>query len=604
MQMNRGARPPRALWLAPRQPLSTSTIAHDSVTAQSPGQPARVSVGSARGGRAPDTQLYNYGFFAWERNMPTTTFKRSLVLLALLLAACCTQASQPVVPQWVVVTAPAYRTSLEPLIEHRQAEGFKVVVVEITNVLSREQIAQADATPLQERLQQLCRQHSGPSYILLAGAMVAKDAARAVATMVPPRKGVVGRMKGRPTDHGFGCPDSNSAPTVAVGRFPARNPEELRLMVTKTLKLEQEPAAASWRNHLLVLIGNPGGGTLPEMLAEQAVAPRLRQLHPSWNLRALVHNPLSPFYLPSTQLTSTALRYLQEGELFVAYLGHSGPTGLWSKHTWVSRNDWARLNIPQGAGVFFTCGCFACQLGGFEGEGYGLAALRNPNGPVAVMGATGETYGAPGQLAIDGLIRCLSTPPFPERLGDYWLAVKAGLARGHIDESLFKLYDMFDGSGGKVPLDVQRLEHLEMWLLLGDPALRLRTTPLDVRLEPMEPVHAGQNLTVRGALPDRLRGADVEISLERPIGSKPAGLEKLPASTPENREARERAALANHQRANTLALVSAAANVKENHFECTVKVPLELNWTTLVLRAYATNETKAGLGLLTLPVTP
>ena len=34
------------------------------------------------------------------------------------------------------------------------------------------------------------------------------------------------------------------------------------------------------------------------------------------------------------------------------------------------------------------------------------------------------------------------------------------------DDLTFKLYDQFDGSRGKVPLSVQRLEHLEMWMLL------------------------------------------------------------------------------------------------------------------------------------------
>jgi hypothetical protein len=63
--------------------------------------------------------------------------------------------------------------------------------------------------------------------------------------------------------------------------------------------------------------------------------------------------------------------------------------------------------------------------------------------------------------------------PFPSRLADYWLAIQAGLARGEIDDFTFKLYDQADGTKGRVPLETQRLEHLEMWMLLGDPALRL-----------------------------------------------------------------------------------------------------------------------------------
>ena len=51
----------------------------------------------------------------------------------------------------------------------------------------------------------------------------------------------------------------------------------------------------------------------------------------------------------------------------------------------MTREEWSALNIPRGQGVFFTCGWFACQLGGPDGEGYGLSAMRNPRGPVAVI---------------------------------------------------------------------------------------------------------------------------------------------------------------------------------------------------------------------------
>ena len=78
------------------------------------------------------------------------------------------------------------------------------------------------------------------------------------------------------------------------------------------------------------------------------------------------------------------------------------------------------------------------------------------DGPVAVIGAHGESYAAMGQLALDGMLRCLMTPEPPTRLGAYWLAAKAGLARGKIDGITFWLYDQADGSRGTVPLDEQR----------------------------------------------------------------------------------------------------------------------------------------------------
>ena len=145
------------------------------------------------------------------------------------------------------------------------------------------------------------------------------------------------------------------------------------------------------------------------------------------------------------------------------------------------------------------------------------------------MGATGEDYSAPGMLALEGLKQALAKPPFPSRLGEYWLAVQAGLAEAPMEDLIFRLLDQIDDYKGKVPLSVQRREHLEMWLLLGDPALRLPISPLDVTLQSPGPVFAGKQIAVSGTLPGRLAGAAVHVTLERPNGAKPLGVDNAGA---------------------------------------------------------------------------
>lgn len=504
------------------------------------------------------------------------------------------------VAQWILVTAPAFRETLAPLVEYRRAEGLKVVLLESTNVLTPEQIRQTNAQPLQAHLSRLFQQHQGPSYALLVGAVAVAEPALVEATVLPPLWGTTGDMQGQPSDHAFGCPDSNGVPAVAVGRFPARTLEEARGMVQKTLRLEQARRPAPWRNRLVVLGGNPGGGPLAEMLYEMVAGPRIRRLHPAWNVRALVHSSQSIYYLPSTQLHDAAIRYLEEGELFSVYLGHSNPSGMVSGTTrFLDRADWANLKIDRGPGVFFTTACSSCRLDGSGGEGYGLAAMRNPNGPVAVIGAHHDSYSALGLLALEGFVRGLSTPPFAPRLADYWLAVKAGLAGGEIAEGLFKMLDAADGSSGKTPLAVQRREHLEMWMLLGDPALRLPLVPLDIRLDPAGPVSAGQRLTVTGALPDRLAGAPVRLTLERAFNAKPADLEKLP---PRGSENRERVVMQNHRRANNVVLASAGTTPNGTRFACPVEVPLSLTNGSVLVRVEAETATEAALGVMNLKV--
>ncbi len=518
---------------------------------------------------------------------------------ALLFLACSGPACAADAPagRWIVVTPPAFRPGLAPLIRHRQAEGFNVVVLETTEVLSRQAIPQPDGTNLQNRLKELFQEYKGRSYVLLVGVFGNNQ----VTDRVPGLRGAVGRMKDEPSDTGYGMPGLDGAPTLAVGRFPARSAEELRSMVQKTLDFEAALQPASWRNHLFLMLGNPGGGPMAEFFVGQTLAKDLARLHPSWEIRTLFNASSSYYYLPRPRDHETALRWLEEGQLFSVYLGHSAAAGMGLDARFLTREDWAKLNIPHGRGPFFTCGCFACQSNP-NGDGYGLVAMRNPTGPVAVIGATGESYSAPGQLAVEGLLTCLAQPPFPSRLADYWLAVQAGLARGKIDPATFALLDMADGTGGKVPLATQRLEHLEMWMLLGDPALRLPIVPVDISLKAGPPVCAGKTLRVEGSLPSSLNGAAVRLTLARPAGSNPPDLAKVPPNRAENRQAREHVFAANHQRPNSFVLAAAEARTSSGSFAATLQAPAILPWSKVIVRASATVSNQSSMGIMVVPV--
>lgn len=523
------------------------------------------------------------------------------VALALLFVASSLAAAEAL-GQWIVVTPPAFRSALAPLIEQRQAQGFNVVVLETTNVFSAEQLRQGDGAPLLARLKALLQPGRGPEYVLLVG-ICTKTAQVNAENTVPSLAGTVERMKGQPSDSGYGLPGPDGAPAVAVGRFPARTARELTGMVRKTLAFEHTAAPTLWGNRLLLLLGNPGGGPLAEMFVEEELRADSASLYPGWEMRTMFNISSSPFYLPRPRDHDTALQYLEEGNLFSIYLGHSyaGGLGLDGRFLFLRRTDWEELNIPQGAGPFFTCGCFACQANEND-PGYGVAAMRNPTGPVVVIGATGESYSAAGQLAAEGLLACLERPPFPERLGQYWLAVQAGLARGKMDPTTFALLDMADGSGGSTPLPVQRREHLEMWLLLGDPALRLPAMHDDITMSAAGPVLPGSNLKVSGTLPERLNGAAVHLTLERPLNSTPSGLEPVPENAPENRQVWERVFFANYRRANNYVLVQADTVALGKTFAVSLAVPASLPSTNLVLKASATVSNETGIGVLVLRV--
>jgi hypothetical protein len=525
--------------------------------------------------------------------------RRWLPLVVLLLAPGA-RAAEAAPSQWVVVTAPAFRAAVEPLCAQRKAQGMHVQVVQTTDLLTEREVLTGAVGRLREQVNKLCREAGGPSYVLLVGAVEAGRLDDAATKVVPPLRGTVARMKGQPSDNGYGCPQGGVLPTVAVGRFPARTEDEARQMVAKTLAYERDTRPGAWRRRLTVLAGVPAFNPLVDRLVEGMALARLDRIDPCWSGRALYHNPQSRFCVPDARLHERALDLVQEGEAFTLYLGHSNAVGFWGGRTrFLDRDDWSRLRIPRGPGVLLTFGCNGCQLAGRDGEGYGVAAVRNPEGPVAVVGSHGICFAAMVELAADALFESVFAARPPERLGDAGLRLKQALARGPIDPIAFRLLDAVDGDA-QIPLAQQRLEHLEMFLLLGDPALKLPVLPTDVELRVSEPVAAGRTITVRGDAPARLAGANVHLTLERPAGSSPTDLQPLPAGEP----LRDRVMFANHERANRFAVASAETTVRDGRFEARLTVPPRLPWQHLTLRAYAATDATDGLGVLTLNVTP
>lgn len=514
---------------------------------------------------------------------------RAGLVVVLLAGSLAPAAAPPPAEQWIAVVAPAFRAAVAPLAAQRRAQGMRVIVLTTTDLTPADTIATGRAGRLHDRVRQLCRDHAGPSRVLLVGAVTA-DTPQAVArTVVPPLPGTAGRMRGQPTDNPLGCLDGTRLPAVAVGRLPARDVAEAEAMVAKTLAFERRPSPAPWARRLTVLAGIPAYNPVVDRLVESAAFARLDRLHPAWTGRAIYTNPRSRFTLPDRLVRPMALDYLRDGQAFLLYLGHSNAGGLYAGPTaaFLDRDDWRQLRLGAPGSVFVTFGCNGCQLAGRDGEGYGVWAVRNPHGPAAVIGSHGICYAAMVQLASDELFqRAFAGAPAP-CVGDLWLAALRGVARGSIDFVSYRLLDAVDGDPS-VPQPTQRQEHLEMFVLLGDPALRLPTVADDLTIQPSSrQVTPGGVLQVCGVLPPRLHSARVQVWLNRTPGSVPGDLEPLSAAAG---PARDRVLLANHRRANDFTVVHTEDVAAQGRFTVQLQLPARLPGTRLVLRVRAFTE--------------
>jgi hypothetical protein len=434
---------------------------------------------------------------------------RPLIVAFLLVSWCSAEDGN-----WIVLVAPGLKDAIKPLAVRREAEGWDVTVIE----------AEENPTAAMRRIAEMAGT-GRPCCVLLAGDYWPA----AGSNRTPAGVGLWLRMKGRPTDLPWAAGVKD--PMIEVGRLPARNPAEAKIMVDKILAWPTEAAHLEAFPRAQLVAGHHGApqsmATLANRLTNSLTLRLVKKLPPGWRFSGVSANDGSPWKVTAGDLTSMAKRMMTTRSTVLAYMGHSGPDGAVSGNSvFLTNDDWRALP-PDGPrpGLFLTCGCYSCELAP-QVEPYGFTAIRSPGGPPAVIGSHGETWASMGYLAAAGLIDRLTEEPAPVRVGSLWLGVQQGLSKGKISAATFAMLDMADGTQGKVPLAQQRQEHLESWMLLGDPAMPLLPPVLPIRINPPDAPVAGKPFRVSGSLPATLAGDSVRIHIE----THPAAVRKLPGT--------------------------------------------------------------------------
>lgn len=460
--------------------------------------------------------------------------------------------------QWIAVVAPGLEEAVQPLVKQRRTEGWEVTVIP----------AAPDPAPAMKQIAALAAK-SQPCCVVLAGDFSDKG--------VPAGKGTKLRMTGQPSDLPW-----SAGTAVETGRLPARNAEEARVMVGKILDWPRKQRTQMAFPSAALLAGHHAApeaftkiaDNLTNTLAQRLIA----RLPAAWTMDAAVHIDGSPWQVSGSDVRTAAAQMMSTRATLFAYMGHSSPSAAFSKSDMLlDVPEWRKLPVDgPRPGLFFTCGCFSCQVHP-QHESFGLAAIRAPGGPPAVIGSHGESWSAMGYLAMSGLTAALEKKPV--RVGEYWRAAHEGLEKAEISAAEFAMLDMADGTQGKVPLDQQRAEHMEMWMLLGDPAMPLAPEPHALKVKATA---EGSALKVTASVPAAQAGATFCITIERHPAAVPDDLPAVPDSGTERQKAsRDRRRLAAE-------IVFASAEVKAGGTSLTATIPIPANppakpWTVRVV---------------------
>ncbi|MFN0064582.1 MAG: C25 family cysteine peptidase [Myxococcaceae bacterium] len=337
----------------------------------------------------------------------------------------------------LIITAAELRAGIEPLASARRLEGLSVFVADVDDVYDAYAFGVKDSSAIKAFIEDAYRTWAKPPrYVLLVGD--ASDDPRDRLGLgdfdLVPTPMVATLYLETASDDGFVDFDDNGVPELAIGRFPARTPDELSTMVAKTLAYRPKPLDS--RLSGVFLSDEPLGFSFETVSRSVAY-----ELEGGLSSTHIVRQSNEVGLLPAM------LEALQTQPDVFAYFGHAS-TQQWAGP---SLSNATVPNLPSASvlPVFINMACFNGYFQSAIAESLGEALIKAPSrGAAAVWVSSGLTEAREQVPLMGRAFRHLVVDQLP--LGD---ALR--LAKSEVVEE-----------------DVRRT-----WMLLGDPTLRLWTVP-------------------------------------------------------------------------------------------------------------------------------
>ncbi len=402
----------------------------------------------------------------------------------------------------LVVSPAPLVTALQPWIVHRTRQGHRVQLV----------VAPASREAIRATIRQIARQ-GRLRHVLLVGDAGSSDGERAAVAgdcrlptgLVPAKVNVAwGSEPEIATDNWYADLDDDQLPDLAIGRLCVDSPQELQIQVRKILLYEKSLGPGLWQRQINLVAGIGSFGAVTDTVLEMATKEFLTGGIPAAYQTTMTYASWQSPYCPDPRRFREATLFrLNEGCLFWIYIGHGQKRFLapvqvpGAAFPILDVDDAAKLHASSGSPIAIL---LACYTGAFDQAEDCLAEalLRAEGGPVAAI--CGSRVTMPYGMAV--MSDALLDEYFVQRratLGELLLAAKRRMVTDAPDNSRRQLLDAlaaaFSPSGDQLP--AERLEHVALFNLLGDPLLRLpHARPIEIRVADV--ARSGQSLAVSG----------------------------------------------------------------------------------------------------------
>ncbi|MEM7050958.1 MAG: C25 family cysteine peptidase [Acidobacteriota bacterium] len=328
---------------------------------------------------------------------------------------------------------------LDPLVAARQAEGYSVSRVDVADLYAAYTHGIVDPDAIRSYLREAVADR-GTEFVLLAGGDsydYLDHSGLGSLSFVPTIYTATDELiRFSPSDALLGDVDGDGFPDLAIGRLPARTPEELRAMVRKTLDF-------GWQGPRRTALF--AADDAEAMTSFAAISDRLLAgaLPPDWRAETVYLDDLA-----IDAARHALLAGLDRAPALASFIGHSGPT-VWTFDGLFSAADVAGLSNPAPM-VLTQWGCWNTYFVAPAYDTLAHALLLDPeHGAAAVLGASTLTTVESERLLAQQAFGRMLTPG--EALGRALQQAKEELRRSH----------------------PERLDVLLGWTLLGDPTLVL-----------------------------------------------------------------------------------------------------------------------------------
>jgi hypothetical protein len=345
--------------------------------------------------------------------------------------------------QYLAIGTPDLLQPLQPLLEWRAAQGLKTMAVPIDAIYDQFSAGRVDPEALRSFLR-YAAQHWAvkPEYVLLAG-----DASYDTLNYTTPRQAnsvptfLVQTAIGGETasDVGIAQLDDDERPDVAVGRVPARDAEQMRRFVEKTIAYERNaPAAGAWRSRVLAVADG-------QDVTFRGEAQHFLDQFPADYQKDLANPPAD-----APQASAEVVRDLNEGSAIVGYFGHGSVTQ-WGKDNLFTVKDVASLQNGERLPLVINMTCLTGLFTHPRVQSLAETLLwKSGGGAVAVLAPTSLTLAGDQSFLSNAVVQSL------------------------LKDRTARLGDVFLQAQREVPVHASgTLDVLRTFLLFGDPALKL-----------------------------------------------------------------------------------------------------------------------------------